>query len=151
MAVEWKKVALYDEVASLSDAAPEAVGTAAAAGTGTDASRNDHVHDLGADCIDSGDLIADDVVDTEHLAAGAVDTTALGADAVNGDKIADGAVGSEHIEALSAALDFAGNQATDHVIHTVADATARDALTPVVGKMVWQTDEGHPYVCTSAA
>lgn len=104
---------------------------------------------LGADAVD-GTKIADDAVDTEHLAAGAVDTLALGADAVTGDKVADDAIGSEHIEQLSANLDFGGQQAQDMVLHTVADATARDALTPVVGKMVWQTDVLHPHICVSA-
>ena len=51
----------------------------------------------------------------------------------------------------TAAVSFDGQQATDLVLHTVADATARDALTPVVGKAVFQTDELSVYVCTSAA
>ena len=41
--------------------------------------------------------IADDVVGTEHLTAGEVDTTALGADAVTEAKIADSAIESEHL------------------------------------------------------
>jgi len=80
-----------------------------------------------------------------------VDTAQLAADAVTGDKIENDAVGSEHIEALDAALDVNGQQLTDAVIHNVADGDARDALTPVVGKLVYQVDEGHLYVCTSAA
>ena len=44
----WKKLAYLDEVASLSDATPQAVdGSAASAGTGTAAARDDHVHALG--------------------------------------------------------------------------------------------------------
>jgi len=44
----WKKLAYYDEVAILSDATPQPVdGTAGAAGTGTEASRADHIHALG--------------------------------------------------------------------------------------------------------
>ena len=48
-------------------------------------------------------------------------------------------------------IDMAGYQLTNNVIHTVADATARNALTPVVGKMVFQTDTLAAYICTSAA
>ena len=47
------------------------------------------------------------------------------------------------------ALD--GQQLTNHVIHTVADETARLALTPVVGKLAFQGDVLAPYICTAAA
>ena len=44
----WKKILLEGDAASLSDTTPQAVdGTAEAAGSGTDASRDDHVHALG--------------------------------------------------------------------------------------------------------
>lgn len=92
MAETWKQFAFADEVANLSDSSPASVGTAASAGVGTAASRDDHVHDLGADCIDSSDLIADDVI------------------------------GSEHIKQLSAALDFGGQAATDMCIHRASSA-----------------------------
>ena len=130
MAVVWKKVLLEGDAASPSDNAPANVGTTAAAGTGTACSRDDHVHDTAPGFIDAAD----------KFAAGVVDTAALGAAAVTSAKIAQ----------LTAALDFGGQQAQDVVIHTVADATALAALTPVVGKLAWQTDELHPYVCTSA-
>lgn len=51
----------------------------------------------------------------------------------------------------TAAVPIDGQQLTDLVIHTVADATARDLLTPAVGKIAWQTDTLAPYVCTVAA
>jgi len=141
MAVTWKKILLDGDAATPSDNAPQAVGTTAAAGTGAACARDDHVHDTAAGFIDNAD----------KFAAGVVDTTALGADAVDATKIANDAVGSEHIEQLSAALDFGGQQAVDVVIHTVADAAGLAGLTPVVGKLAWQTDELHPYVCTIAA
>ena len=141
MAVTWKKVLLEGDAAELSDTAPSDVGTTAAAGTGTTASRVDHVHDTAAGFIDNAN----------KFTAGVIDTAALGTDAVDGTKIADDAVGSEHIEQLSAALDFGGQQAQDVVIHTVADNTALLALTAVVGKIAWRTDTLHPYVCTSSA
>ena len=82
MVATWKKLAFADEVAALSDDDPVDIGTSAAEGVGTTASRADHVHKLGSDCVNSGDLVADDVI------------------------------GSEHIKALSAPLDFAKQQAT---------------------------------------
>lgn len=85
------------------------------------------------------------------ISDGGVDTTQLAGDAVTGDKIEDDAVGSEHIEALSANLDFAGNEATDLALHNVADDTARDGLTPILGKIVFKVDDLHPYICTSIA
>ena len=60
----------------------------------------------------------------------------------DGDFMADGSV------PMTGNLDFAGNQAEDMVLQTVADAAARGALTPSIGQVVWQTDELTPYICT---
>ena len=49
-----------------------------------------------------------------------------------------------------AARTCGGQQFTDFVDHIVANATARNALTPIVGKRVFQTDELAEYVCTLA-
>ena len=49
----------------------------------------------------------------------------------------------------TAAVPFDGQQATDLVAHTVANAAARPD--PVVGKPIFQTDELAMYVCTVAA
>lgn len=46
----------------------------------------------------------------------------------------------------TAAVPFDGQQATDLVLHTVANAAARP--TAVVGKAIFQTDELSVYVCT---
>lgn len=46
----------------------------------------------------------------------------------------------------TSAVAFSGQQATDLVVHTVANAAARP--TPVVGKIVFQTDELAFYGCT---
>ena len=51
----------------------------------------------------------------------------------------------------TSAVKFDGQQATDLVLHNVADATARNALTPVIGKGVFQVDELAVYICTVAA
>ena len=145
MAVVWKKLAYTTDVAALSDAAPASVGTAGAAGVGTAASRDDHVHDLGAGSVDASDIIAADVIDSVHYAAASIDTEHIAADQITSALIADDAVGSEHIEALSAALDFAGNQATDFVFQNNAD----NPVTPVLGKTYFKTGDTSVYVCTS--
>jgi hypothetical protein len=51
-----KTVAYVDEVATLSNDDPAAIGTTAAEGVGTTASRDDHVHVLGAGCVDDATL-----------------------------------------------------------------------------------------------
>ncbi len=50
----------------------------------------------------------------------------------------------------TSAVKINGQQVTDLVLHTVADATARNALTPVVGKAVFQSDVLAVFICTSA-
>jgi len=62
-----------------------------------------------------------------------------------GDFKADGTV------AMTADLNFAGHSAKDMKVHNVADATARNALTAVLGKLVFQADELAPYICTAIA
>lgn len=48
----------------------------------------------------------------------------------------------------TAAVAFNGQQATNLIVHTVADTAAMEALTPVVGKLVFKTDALAPYICT---
>jgi hypothetical protein len=50
---------------------------------------------------------------------------------------------------IGAAVDFAGFQAQNVVLHTVADPAGLAGLTAAVGKIAWQTSDLHPYVCTS--
>lgn len=50
--------------------------------------------------------------------------------------------------AMSGDLDFAGNEATDMVIHNVADDTELAALIPVEGKMAYKVDTKSLYICT---
>jgi len=61
----WTKVA-QGTPALLSDSNPADIGTTAAEGVGTAASRDDHVHVLGADCVGAAN-IADDAVGSEHI------------------------------------------------------------------------------------
>jgi hypothetical protein len=162
----WKKLAYLDEVATLSDVTPQAVGTTASAGTGIAASREDHVHVLGDGAVSTAAKLAADVVETAKikdanvtaakLATDSVETlkikdlnvttAKLAADAVDGTKIADDAVGSEHIKPLSAALEVNGQQLQDAVIHQAATPP-----TAIKGKPYYDTDDDHVYVCTSEA
>ena len=53
----WVEIARgLGAVAALSDAAPADVSTSASAGTGTAASRDDHVHDLGANTVGNSEI-----------------------------------------------------------------------------------------------
>jgi len=45
------------------------------------------------------------------------------------------------------AVAFAGQQATNLVVHSVADSIAREALTKVAGKLCFQSDSGELYIC----
>lgn len=51
-----KTIAYVDEVATLSNEDPHDIGTTAAEGVATDAARHDHVHVLGAGCVDGETL-----------------------------------------------------------------------------------------------
>jgi hypothetical protein len=53
--------------------------------------------------------------------------------------------------AAAANADLAGYQLTNQVIHTVANAAARDGLTAVLGKIAFQSDTLAAYLCTSIA
>ncbi len=90
------------------------------------------------------------LVGSEHIAAGAVDTTALGADAVTEAKIADDAVESEHINdnVISGQTELASGLAlTDELlvsdagtvkrmdISLIADAIAGTNLTASSGQL----------------
>lgn len=67
----WKKLAYVDEVAILSSDTPEDIGTVASAGTGTEASKDDHVHQLGTGVVDDATLaIAAAVMDVKALGIG---------------------------------------------------------------------------------
>jgi len=144
MAVEWKKILLDGDTTtemslakvSSDDTTPGYLNGKLIAGTAID--------------LTEGTPGGNETLEIK-VEDGGIDTTQLAADAVDGTKLADDAVGSEHIEQLDAALDFGGQQAQDMVLHIVADNAAKAELTPVVGKMVWQTDTAHPYICISAA
>jgi hypothetical protein len=134
--VTWKEIAFKDDVASLSDQAAHAIGTEASAGVGTDASRHDHVHILGSGTVDGTSI---------ELTLNKLNVVA---DGITAAKIADDAVGSEHIEALSANLDFAGQVAQDMVVH---QATIGSPPAAVLGKWFQDSSSKKWYVCTDAS
>lgn len=125
----WKKILLEGDAAVLSDTAPvNADHAAAAAGSATTASRQDHKHDL-----------------NEGVAAtlAPVDGTAeaLGTD--------NAVPHLDHIHALGplvADLACAQKQLSRAVLHAVA--TPPDAATEVEGQIYYDTTVGdkHPYV-----
>lgn len=55
------------------------------------------------------------------------------------------------LAAADGAVGCGGQQLQDGVVHQVANSTALNGLTPVVGKIAMQTDTLAPYICTSAA
>lgn len=134
MAVEWKKILLEG------DATAEMVQVKVSS------------DDTTPGYLD-GKLVAGTAIDLTvgSPAGNETLTVSVETDGITSAQIADDAVGSEHIEQLSADLDFGGNEATDMAIHNVADATARNALTPILGKIVFQADTLHPYICISVA
>lgn len=68
---DWWDIIIPGTGATLSSTTPLGVSTAAGAGSGTQASKDDHVHDIDAGAIDAAALFAADVVD-----ANAIDDTA---------------------------------------------------------------------------
>jgi hypothetical protein len=125
MAVEWKTLAYKDEVVLEADYTAKGViiaGSGVGAATALEVGTNTHV-----------------------LTADSTEPTGMKWAAVGGgDFMADGSV------PMTGDLDFAGNQAKDAVIHTVADETAETGLTAVVGKFAYRSDLAAPRVCVSA-
>jgi len=72
MAAGFKKILITGDAAELSTEVAHAVGTTASAGVATDASKHDHVHVLGAGCINAANLFGTGVVDAAAIASNAV-------------------------------------------------------------------------------
>jgi hypothetical protein len=129
----WKKLAYADEVATLSDVNPSAIGTTAAPGTATDASRHDHVHVIGTGAINASGLFA----------AGVVDATALGSGAVTTAKITDA-----NVTVAKMSIDNNLNVNKKQLTAAALDNQASDPTTPVLGQIYFKTGDTHPYICT---
>ena len=129
----WKKLAYYDEVAVLTDAAPATVGTAVATGTGTTAARADHVHALGAGVVDNATIaLASGVLGVKGYGIGAaqIATGAVGAAAIGSN-----AVGAEEIDETATNIAFA------NLILTPATSCASTAE----GAIFYDSDDDHFY------
>jgi|GEM_PF-3287001 len=100
-----------------------------------------------------GDLIGASADDTPLiLTVGANGKVLIAASGeATGLKWDDYAIALDDVGAPDASWDANLQQAIDFVLHTVADAAALAALTPVeVGQLAWQTDELAIYACTVA-
>lgn len=123
----WKKILLEGDAAVLSNTDPVDVDfDAAAEGTASEASRQDHKHDV-------PEALVEDLAPVDGTAA------AVGTD----NKF----VRADHIHALGplvADLDFAKNNANNMALHAAADAPAD----PVEGQVYYDTTVGdlHPYI-----
>jgi len=121
----WKRILLEGDAAVLSDTAPVDVDFLAAdKGVATEASRQDHKHDVPEALV--GDLVA---VDGGAAAVGT----------------ANKFVRADHKHALGplvADLDFAKNNA----IGMALDVQAAAPSTPVDGQIYFNTTDDHPYV-----
>jgi hypothetical protein len=139
---------------------------------GADVTDADNVASAGAimesDIVAKGDLIVGSAAGTPAILTKGTDGQVLKALASEATGLVWGDAGAPAAHAAShknggtdelllsdfgeptAAVKFDGQQATNLVTHNVADATARVALTPVIGKIVFQVDELAFYGCTVA-
>lgn len=151
--MSWKKVAFLDEVATLSDVAPLDVKVqTAAAGTGTAASREDHLHNVAVAV--PGDI-------TEGATAGEGTSTSLArADHVHGSP-ADWtpkphAVSHKDGGADEILLHELGEPTgsieinKQSLLNPVIDPLATEPATPVDGQVYYNTGDKHLY-CYNAA
>ena len=126
MAVTWKKLCYED------DAGLKAALTAKGDILSASAAATPEILGVGTD----GQVLLADSGETSGLKWGSLGS---------GDFMADGSV------PMTADLDFAGFHAKDMAFQNVADEAARLALTPVLGKAVFQVDELAGYICTAVA
>ena len=123
----WTKILLAGDAAELeATSTPIAVGTTAATGSGTTASKYDHVHVLGTGSINAAGLFA----------AGVVNAAAMGADSVGA---------SELIESESysmAKLTLTGADPGSEIVLTPKISSA----SVVEGTVFYDSDDNHLYV-----
>ena len=160
MAVTWKKIAYETDVitkALLTTTGDviyaSAASTPARLGIGT----SGYVLTAGATIPSWAAPAAPAAHKTSHQDAGADEISVTGLSGLLADD--QHVLDSEVVSAATAlalnvfaapvaARTCGGQQFTDFVDHIVADATARNLLTAVVGKRAFQTDELAEYVCT---
>ena len=104
----WKELAFYDDVAVLSDTGPADISNAAAAGSGTKASRHDHVHRLGANVPDDTTIqVAAGVLSVKD---GGVVVAKLGADLSTANEGIKQVSGAFQIDYDNASLAIVSNK-----------------------------------------
>lgn len=81
---------------------------------------------LEADVIDAGDLVADSVIDSEHIVAGAIDAAHMSANSIDSDSYVDGSIDNAHLAANSVDSDnyVDGSIDTAHYAAGSVDTTA---------------------------
>jgi len=157
----WKKILLEGDAAVLSDTAPVDVDfNVASAGVATQASRQDHKHDVPKALV--GDIgapsfggavvgTANKFVRADHV-HGLTEGTLTDLKPVDGTAeslgTTDKLVRADHIHALGplvASLDFARNKG----VKLVLDVVGTHDATPVEGEIDFLTTDDHPYVYVS--
>ena len=134
----FKKILLEGDAASLSTNTPVNVGTTAAAGSGTAASKDDHVHDTAIGFIDSAD----------KFAAGVVDAAAIGANAVSASELADAAVDVAAIQ--TAAVSSNKIDTTNiYVMNELVLSSKVSSAMSTSGTIMFDSSDDHLYVYTS--
>lgn len=155
MAVTWRKLAYEDDVMlktvadansilyAVTDNTPAALALAANKFAARSSAGNIEAKTI----TDAALTILDDAT------VGDILTTIGGAPATHAAQHKNGGADEIKLHELgepTAAVPFDGQQATNFVLHIVADSTARNALTAVVGKVAFQTDTLAAYLCTVA-
>jgi len=128
MAAGFKKILIEGDAAALSTATPALVGTTTAPGSATDASKSDHVHEMGVGAIDNANQFGAGVVDAAAIATDAVDSAEIKADAVAAAEISD--------------------TATDITFAQVILKPAASGTGTGEGTIYYDSDDDHAYIYT---
>lgn len=150
MAVTWKKLAFELDVVTkaLFDAHTILAATTDNTPAALTVLEQEVVGRLTGGNIDGIALgIADNnVVQIDHASAADNDYAKFTANGLEGRSYTE--VMADLSGQAGAAFDWVGQQSHNVVIHNVADNAAKLALTPILGKMVFQADELAFYGCT---
>ena len=103
---------------------------------------------LDADFVAKGNLMGASAPSTPGVLTVGADGKILKALAAEVTGLVWGDLALDDCTDPDAAVGFAGQQATDLIVHSVANAAARP--TPVVAKICHQQDDTHLYLCTVA-
>jgi len=132
----------------LDTAAPAELAAVQASGVGSSHSfaRADHAHQIQAAITD------DHLVTVDDAAAADGEIAVFTATGIEGQTpaVVAATMALDDVGVPDAAVDFNDQQATDLIVHNVADEAGRLGLDPVIGKMVFQVDTLAFYGCTVA-